>query len=131
MDVRKSRVQQMFGVLAVLGLVFAVGCGSTKMTAKSSGEKIFQADRAVLDAKESNASVNAPKDMMVAEEKLVKAKGAFGKEEYDTAANLAELAVVDAAYAGEKATTQKNMDILDAMKKENDVLRQEIAKMPK
>jgi hypothetical protein len=131
MDVRNRRILQIFGGVAVLGLLFTAGCASSKMTANLSGEKIFKADRAVLDAKEGNASVNAPKELMVAEEKLVSAKTAFSKEDYDAAANLAELAVVDAAYAGEKATTQKNFNMLEAMKKENDVLRQEIEKMSK
>jgi len=131
MDARNRRIRQMFCAMSVIGLFFTVGCASSKMTANLSGEKIFKADRAVLDAKEGNASVNAPKDLKVAEEKLAKAKSAFSKEDYDTAANLAELAVVDAEYAGDKATTQKNLNLLEAMKKENDMLRQEIEKMPK
>lgn len=124
-------IRQAFWLLAAFGLLFMIGCGSTKITAKAAGEKIFQAESAVSDARDGNASVNAKQELGVAEEKLATAKVAFGREDYTGAANLAELAVVDAQYAGERATTQKNLNLLDAMKKENDVLRKEIQEMAK
>jgi len=131
MDVRKSRIQRMFGVLAVIGLLFAVGCASSKMTAQMSGEKIFQADKAFSVAKDGNASQNAKEALAVAEGKLAKAKDAFAKKNYEKAADLAEQAVVDADYAKARATTQKNLDIAEGIKKDTNALRQEIERMPK
>lgn len=129
MDIGKSKIQQMFSVMAVIGLLITVGCASSKTTANLSGEKIFEAEKAVSVARDGNASVNAKDELGVAEEKLAKAKASFGKENYDEAANLAELAIVDAGYAGEKAATQKKLNALEAMKKSNDALRQEIHQM--
>ena len=131
MDGKKRRIQQMFVVVTVIGLLFAVGCASTKTTAQLSGEKIFLADKAFSDAKDGNASLNARDALAVAEGKLAKAKDAFGKQNFDEAANLAEQASVDAEYAQAKATTQKTLIVAEEIKKNNDALRQEIQQMPK
>lgn len=65
MDVRNRIFKQMFGVMAVIGLLFTVGCASSKMTAKLSGEKIFEAEKAVSVARNGNASVNAKNELSV------------------------------------------------------------------
>ena len=132
MDEKKSRIRQVFVVVGVIGLLLAVGCGSSmKMTAQTSGEKIFQADKAFSDAKDGNASKNAPDDLAVAQGKLAAAKDAFAKQNYDEAARLAEQTVVDADYAQARGTTRKNMDIAEGIKKETNALRQEIERMTK
>jgi len=131
MDGKKLGIQHVFVVVAVIGLLFAVGCASSKMTAQMSGEKIFQADKAFSEAKDGNASMNAKEALAVAEGKLAKAKDAFAKKDYDVAADMAEQAVVDADYARAKATTQKNLDIAAGIKKDTDALRQEIQQMSK
>jgi hypothetical protein len=131
MDGKKRRLRQVFVVVAVIGLLFAVGCASTKTTAQLSGEKIFRADRAYSDAKDGNASLNAKDALAVAEGKLAKAKDAFAKQNFDEAASLAEQAVVDAEYAQAKASTQKSLKIAEGIKKNNDALRQEIQQMSK
>jgi hypothetical protein len=118
MDGKKRRIQQVFVVMGVIGLLFAVGCGSSnKMTAQISGEKIFQADKAFTEAKDGNASQNAQDALAVAEGKLAKAKDAFAVKNYD--------------YARAKATTRKNLDIADGIKKETEALRREIQQMSK
>ena len=129
MDGNKRRIRQVFVVVTVIGLLFAVGCASTKTTAQLSGEKIFRADKAFSDAKDGNASLNAKDALAVAEGKLASAKDAFGKQNFDEAANLAEQAVVDADYAHAKATTQKRLNIAEEIRKNNDALRQEIRQM--
>jgi hypothetical protein len=116
-------------VVAVIGLLFAVGCAAPKTTAQLSGEKIFRADKAFTDAKDGNASLNAKDALAVAEGKLAKAKDAFAKQNFDEAASLAEQAVVDAEYAQAKASTQKSLKIAEGIKKNNDALRQEIQQM--
>ncbi|MCR4309127.1 MAG: DUF4398 domain-containing protein [Deltaproteobacteria bacterium] len=129
MDGKKRRIQQMFVVVTVIGLLFAVGCATSKGTAQLSGEKIFRADKAFSDAKDGNASLNAKDALAVAEGKLAHAKDAFAKQNFEEAANLAEQAAVDADYAQAKSTTQKNLNIAEAIKKNNDALRQEIQRM--
>ena len=132
MDEKKRRIRQVFVVVGVIGLLFAVGCGSSmEMTAQTSGEKIFQADKAFSNAKDGNASKNAPADLAVAQGKLAAAKDAFAKQNYDEAARLAEQAVVDADYALARATTRKNMDIAEGIKNETNALRQEIERTTK
>jgi hypothetical protein len=132
MDGKKRRNRPVLVVVGVVGLLFAFGCGSSmKMTAQTSGEKIFQADKSFSDAKDGNASKNAPDDLAVAQGKLAAAKDAFAKQSYDEAARLAEQAVVDADYATARATTRKNLDIAEGIKKEINSLRQEIERIPK
>jgi YD repeat-containing protein len=132
MDGKKRRIRQVFVVVGVVGLLFAVGCApSMIMTAQTSGEKIFQADKAFLDAKDGNASKNAPDDLAVAQGKLAAAKDAFSRQSYDEAARLAEQTVVDAEYARARATTRKNLDIAEGIKKETNALRQEIERISK
>jgi len=129
MDGEKRRIRQVLIVVAVIGLLFAVGCAAPKTTAQLSGEKIFRADKAFSDAKDGNASLNAKDALAVADGKLAKAKDAFAKQNFDEAANLAEQAVVDAEYAQAKATTQKSLNIAEEKRKNNDSLRQEIRQM--
>ena len=132
MDEKKRRIRQVFVLVGGIGLLFAVGCGSSReMTAQTSGEKIFQADKALSDARDGNASKNAPEDLAVAQRKRAAAKDAFAKQNYDEAARLAEQTVVDADYAQARATTRKNMDIAEGIKKETDALRQEIDRTTK
>jgi primase-polymerase (primpol)-like protein len=132
MDEKKRRIRQVFVVAGGIGLLFAVGCGSSmEMTAQTSGEKIFQADKAFAVANDGNASKNAPDDLAVAQRKLAAAKDAFAKQNYDEAARLAEQAVVDADYALARAKTRQNMDIAEGIKKETNSLRQEIERTTK
>ena len=131
MDGKKRRIQQVFVVVTVIGLLFAVGCAAPKTTAQLSGEKIFRAEKAFSDAKEGNASLNAKDALAVAEGKLMNAKDAFAKQNFDEAANLAEQAAVDAEFARAKSTTNKRMNNAEVIKKNNDTLRQELQQMPK
>ena len=129
MDGKKRRLQQVFVVVTVIGLLFVVGCATTKSTAQLSGEKIFRADKAFSDAKDGNASLNAKEALAVAEGKLANAKAAFANQNFEEAANLAEQAVVDAEYAKAKATTRKSLNAAEEIRKSNDALRQEIQRM--
>ena len=86
MDGKKRRIQQVFVVVTVVGLLFVVGCATSKSTAQLSGEKIFLADKAFSDAKDGNASLNATDALAVAEGKLARAKDAFAKQNFEEAA---------------------------------------------
>lgn len=126
MDMKRG-IRQLLCIASGIGLVVAGGCSS--MNANLAGEKIFQGEKAVTDAKGSNALLNAPDDLAIAQEKLARAKAAFEKQNYEEAAGLAEQASVDADYARAEATTRKNVKTADEMKKNIEALRQEIQRM--
>jgi hypothetical protein len=67
--------------------------------------------------------------LAVAEGKLAKAKEAFGKQNYVGASMLAEQSVADAEFAKAKATTQKQLNAAEEIKKVNNALLQEIRQM--
>lgn len=126
MDAEKRTVFRLFMVAAAIGLLISAGCASSKMTAKESGEKIFQADKSYTEAKDGNASMNAKEALAVAEEKLAKAKEAFSRKKYEEASRMAELSMADADFAKAKATTQKQLNEVEEIKKVNNALLQEI-----
>ncbi len=126
---KKKTVLRMFMLAAAVGLLITAGCASSKMTAKESGEKIFQAEKSFSEAKDGNASMNAKDALAVAEGKLAQAKEAFSKKKYEEATRLAEQAVADAEYAKAKATTQKQRNEAEEIKKVNNALLQEIRQM--
>lgn len=88
--------------------------------------KVSEGEKAINEAKASNASLNAPVELVAAEGKLSLAKEALAKEEYEAAARLAEEASVDAEYARARATTEKYRKTAEEMRKNIEVLRQEI-----
>jgi hypothetical protein len=118
--------------LLILITAFALllgGCATTNGTLST--QKMAAGEKAISEAKEGNASANASSELAVAEGKLIQAKEAFGKKEYEKAGALAEQASVDAEYASTKATAAKNKKVAEEMKKDNDTLRQEIERMSK
>jgi hypothetical protein len=101
---RKNRIQQLFIVFVALGLLVS-GCAGAYSTLPR--EKISEADKAILEAKESNASLNAPIELKAAEDKLAGARAALNNKDYAEATRLAEQALVDADYARAKGTSEK------------------------
>ena len=124
----KRRIQWFFSVGASFALMLVVGCATNGTLA---GEKLSQGDRAVSDAKLSNASLNAPGELKVAEDKLIQAKVALADKDYEKAGRLAEQASVDAEYSGTKAKTEKAKKKVEEMKQKVEVLRQEIDRLSK
>ena len=119
---RKRKGLQLFLVLAVFGLLLVSGCA----TNGTLPEKILQGDEAIRKAAESNATLNAPGEMKAAEEKLVQAKEAAYKRDYDKATRLAEEASIDADYARYKAASEKTRKKAEELRATIKVLRQEV-----
>ena len=115
-------------VVAAFGLLLASGCATNGTL---SNQKIQAGEKAILDAKEGNASLNAPAELNVAEENLRQAREAQAKKEYEKAVRLAERASIDAEYARTKATTEKTKKPVEEMRKNNEALRQEIERLSK
>jgi len=126
MDGKKRKIVQFFAVAAVFGFLLG-GCSSDGTL---STQKISAGDRAIMDAKVSNASLNAPSELNSAEGKLVQAREALAKKEYEKATRLAEQASIDAEYARAKASTAKTKKTAEEMRKNIDDLRQEIERLP-
>jgi hypothetical protein len=124
---RKRRSLQLFLVLAVLGLLLASGCA----TNGTLPEKISQGDEAIRKAGESNATLNAPGELKAAEEKLVQAKEAAYKRDYDKATRLAEQVSIDADYARYKASSEKVRKMAEQLREDIKALRQEVDHLSK
>jgi hypothetical protein len=125
MDRRKRNIQHLIGGALAVGALFWGGCSTTNWPIQSK-QMISQGERAVSEAKASNASLNAPVELKAAEEKLSLAKEEFAKGWHNKAARLAEEAAVDAELAQAKSTTEKNKRTAEDMRKNIDALRQEI-----
>jgi chromosome segregation ATPase len=111
--------------IAVLGLsiLWLSGCSGF---AASSRQKISDGDKALIGAKEGNASVNAPAELKAAEDKLAQAKAAFSKKDYNNADRLAEQALADVDYARTKANSEKVKKEAEELRQNIQTLRQEI-----
>jgi nitric oxide reductase activation protein len=106
----------------------AGGCGANGTLSR---EKISAGEKALNEAKISNASLNAPAELKTAEDKLAGARDALAKEDYEKAIDLSEQAQVDADYARTKATTAKAKKTAEEMRKNIQALRQEIERLSK
>jgi len=124
---RKRKQLQLFLVLAVIGLLLASGCA----TDGTLPEKILQGDEAIRKAAESNATLNAPGELKAAEEKLVQAKEAAYKKDYDKAIRLTEEASIDADYARYKAASEKARKMAKQLREDIKALRQEVEYLSK
>ena len=124
---RKRKQLQLFMVLAVFGLLLASGCA----TEGTLPEKILQGDEAIRKAAESNATLNAPSELKAAEEKLVQAKEAAYKKDYDKAIRLAEEASIDADYARSKAASEKARKNAEQLREDIKALLQEVEYLSK
>jgi hypothetical protein len=128
MDGKKTGI--LLSLVAAVAVLFMAG-GCTSMNATLAGEKVSAGEKAVADAREGNAILNAPDDLAIAQGKLAQAKEAFSRQNYEEAARLADQASVDADYARARATTQKNRKTAEDMKRNIETLRQEIGRMTK
>ena len=125
MDGKRRKVVPFFAVAAVLAFLLG-GCASNGTL---SAQKISAGDKAINDAKVSSASLNAPAELDRAEGKMVQAREALAKKEYEKATRLAEQASIDAEYARTKASTVKTKRTVDEMRKNIEALRQEIERL--
>ena len=123
----KKKGLQFFLVLTVFGLLLASGCA----TNGTLPEKILQGDESIRKAAESNATLNAPGELKAAEEKLVQAKEAAYRRDYDEATRLAEEASIDAEYARHKAASEKARKMAEDLRKNIKLLRQEVDHLSK
>jgi hypothetical protein len=131
MDGKKVRNPLLFGVACILGLLLVAGCATRNYRKDYSSLMISQGEKAIAEAKASNASSKAQAELTAAEEKLRLAKEAFARDEQDKAAMLAEESKAAAEYAQSKASTEKAKETAAEMQKNIETMRQDIGRQPK
>jgi hypothetical protein len=119
----KRGIHGLFVVIMALSILWLSGCSGL---AASSRQKISEGDKALIGAKESNATVNAPVELKAAEDKLEQAKAAFGQKDYNNADRLAEQALADVDYARTKGSSEKVKKEAEQIRQNIKTLRQEI-----
>lgn len=130
MSMRKGRIRRMIVVPIGLGLLLSTSCSTANwpITAK---QNISESEKAINEAKASNASTGAPAELKSAEEKLSLAKKEFEKGWHNDASRLAKEAAVDAELARAKATSEKDKKTVKEMQENIDSLRREIERQSK
>lgn len=89
-------------------------------------EKISTVEKAIQEARESNATVSAPLELRHAEDKLNEAKAAMKEEEFEKARRLADEALLDAKLAEATARSEKAKKTTQEMRDNIDTLRREV-----
>ncbi len=120
--------QGLFVVVLALTILGLSGCSGL---AALSRDNISEGDKAMLEAKESNASLNAPVELKAAEDKLEAAKTAFDKKDYNDANRLAEQALADVEYARAKGSSEKERKKADELRQNIKTLKQDIELLSK
>jgi chromosome segregation ATPase len=128
MENKKGIIQQVGSVTVTIALLLAGGCATNGTL---SAEKITQGERAIAEARQSNASLSAPVEVKTAEDKIAEARTALVNKKYGKAARLAEEAQVDADYARAKADSEKAKKTAEEMRQNIQTLRQEIERLSK
>jgi len=118
-------------VMAGASLIFGVTMMGCAEKVAVPNEKIANAERAISGARDSNAIVNAPLDLRLSEDKLVEAKAAIAKEEYEKAARLADEAALDADVARARTRAVNAKKISSEMRESIDAMRKEIERTQK
>jgi len=124
----KRGIRGLFVTVIALSALWLSGCGGFAALPK---EKISDGDKAIREARESNASLSAPVELKAAEDKLAAAKAAFNKKNYDEATRLAEQASVDADFAKAKGSTEKARKKAEEIQQDIKTLKQEIEALSK
>jgi hypothetical protein len=132
MSVKIREIQNLFFVMVMITItsLIANGCASTRFTRESSTSKISEGEKAISIARESNANIEAPEDMVAAQDKLMAARTALETENFETATRLAEQASVDADCARVKALSEKAKKKTEVSRANISTLRREVERMP-
>ena len=110
-------------VLTGISVFLLAGC-ATKVSPPV--ENIANAELTIKEAKEDNATLNAPLELNIAEEKLAAAKQAMKKEDYLKAKRLADEALIDAKLAAVKSQTKEAKKMAEETRENVESLRKEI-----
>ena len=121
-------VTYMLMIVLIFIAVILGGCASKGVPPV---KNLSDADMAIKMAKESNATINAPLNIRMAEEKLQKARESFENEDYIVAQRLADEALIDAKLAQEKSQTKKTKKMESDLRESIETLQNEINRKQK
>jgi hypothetical protein len=108
--------------LLLLSAIFLLGgCGGHPPV-----DKISAAEHAFNEANMSGGDRYAPLEMRIAHEKLERARAEMDDGDYESAAALADEAMINASLASAKVDSAKSAKKLEELKKSIGSLRQEI-----
>jgi len=113
-------------VLSIAVIMTAVGTTGCATKAVSPFESMTSADLVIKEAKDNNATVNAPLELRFAEDKLTAARAAVSKEEFMKAKRFADEALIDAKLAEAKSLSVKAKKQALEMRDTIETLRREI-----
>lgn len=116
------------GLVLVFAFAVLTGCASRGVLP---AKNLSDAEMAIRVAKETNATVNAPLDIRLAEEKLQKAQESVHKKDYVSAQRLADEALMDAQLAQEKSRTTKIKNMEADLRESIETLQNEIDRKKK
>jgi len=119
---------QRTGITVIMLAISMAGCASG---GGEPVESITSAELVIKVAKDNNATINAPLELKLAEEKLSAARIAVQKEEFLQAKRLAEEALVDAKLAETKSLSAKAKKQTQEMRGAIETLRQELERTQK
>lgn len=123
-----NHIHQIACMLVLCGLVGISGCAGN---GKVPSEQIANTEKTIGEARDSNATVHAPLELKLADEKLQAAKAAVDKKEYDQARRLLEEARADADFANAKTGSIKARRVAKEMRDSINALQQEIERTQK
>ena len=110
-------------IIVCFAALTVAGCASKGVMPLKS---ISDAETAIKLAKESSATINAPLDIRIAEEKLQKAREAAKREDFISAERLAEQAAIDARVAEVKSQTKKVKQMENDLRDSIETLQNEV-----
>ncbi len=113
----------MLFIVMTLTIATIIGCGSKGVMPS---KNISDAEMAIKMAKENSATINAPLDVRIAEEKLQKAREAAKSEDFISAQRLADEAMMDARVAEVKSQTQKVKKMEKDLRESIETLQNEV-----
>ena len=123
-----NNLHQIACMLVLCGLVGISGCAGN---GKVPLEQIANTEKTIGEVRDSNATVHAPLELRLADEKLQAAKAAVDKKEYDQASRLLEEARADADFANAKSRSIKARQVAKEMRDSINSLQQEIERTQK
>jgi len=113
----------LFSIAAALTMNTVTGCASKVVKPI---KNISDAETAIKMAVENSATVNAPLDVRIAEEKLQKAREAAKREDFIQAQRLADEAAMDARVAEVKSQTHKVKNMEKDLRESIESLQNEV-----
>jgi len=110
--------------LIIAGFIVS-GCSSKQPPI----DKVSTVEMAINNAKSSDASIYAPLELKIAQERYIQIKKAMENKDYEKADELADFALSDARLAEAKSRNKKTQEIVDSLIESIETLKKEIARL--